>query len=325
MRKLFTSPKYRYYALIALLVIAALVPLIMGMNAYLLTVLILMLIFIIYSSAWNFLTYTGQGSLGHAAFFGLGGYGSALIASAFRLPAFAAVFIGAGAAALAGLFIGAICVRLKEWFLAMVTFGFAIIIQTLVVSRQLSGITGGWDGIAAVRLVGAGSGTNLLIEYYAILIIGIIVVVLFWFILQSKTGLAFDAIRENELEARAAGINPVKYRLFAFLVSAYFSGVAGALEVHHLGYITPEIFGVDISFWPIIYSISGGLMTLAGPVVGTIVITTVWDGLQALGLTYGRFIIIGLLLILIIIFLPKGLISIPGRLKEYQQKRKKPE
>jgi branched-chain amino acid transport system permease protein len=325
MKKLFRSPKYRDYALIVLLVIAALVPLIVGMNPYLLTVLILMLIFIIYSSAWNFLTYTGQGSLGHAAFFGLGGYGSALIATAFSLPAFVAVFIGAGAAALAGLFIGAICVRLKEWFLAMVTFGFAIIIQTLVVSRQFSNITGGWDGIAAVRLVGGGGATNLLIEYYAILVIGVLVVVIFWLILRSKTGLAFDAIRENELEARAAGISPVKYRLFAFLVSAYFSGVAGALEVHHLGYITPEIFGVDISFWPIIYSISGGLMTLAGPVVGTIAITIVWDGLQAVGLTYGRFIIIGLLLILIIIFLPKGLISLPGRIREFQERRKKTE
>jgi branched-chain amino acid transport system permease protein len=325
MKKLFTSPKYRDYALIVLLIVAALVPIIVGLNPYLLTVLVLMLIFIIYSSAWNFLTYTGQGSLGHAAFFGLGGYGSAMIAGAFGLPPFVAVFVGAGAAALAGLFIGAICVRLKEWFLAMVTFGFAIIIQTLVVSRQLSSITGGWDGIAAVRLVGGGGSANLLIEYYAILVIGVLVIMLFWLILRSKTGLAFAAIRENELEARAAGINPVKYRLFAFLVSAYFSGVAGALEVHHIGYITPEIFGVDISFWPIVYSISGGLMTLIGPVVGTIAITIVWDGLQTLGLSYGRFIIIGLLLILIIIFLPKGLISLPGRIREYREKRKKSE
>jgi branched-chain amino acid transport system permease protein len=323
MKNFLMSPKVRDYGLVLMLIVAGLVPLIVGLNPYLLTVLIIMLIFIIYSSAWNFLTYTGQGSLGHAAFFGLGGYGSALIASWLSLPPFAAVFIGAGAAALAGLFIGAICVRLKEWFLAMVTFGFAIIIQTLVVSRQFSGITGGWDGIAAARLVPGGGGTNLLLEYYAILIIGVLVIVIFWFILRSKTGLAFAAIRENELEARAAGINPVKYRLFAFLVSAYFSGVAGALEVHHLGYITPEIFGVDISFWPIIYSISGGLMTLAGPVVGTIAITVVWDGLQTLGLTYGRFIIIGVLLILIIIFLPKGLVSLPARIREYWDKRKK--
>lgn len=323
MKNLLLSPRFRDYLLLGTLVIAGAIPFVLGMNPYILTVLILMLIFIIYSSAWNFLTYTGQGSLGHAAFFGMGGYGSALLAAALSLPPFISVFIGAGAAALTGLFIGAICVRLKEWFLAMVTFGFAIIIQTLVVSRQLSSITGGWDGIAAARLVGGGGAENLLIEYYAILIIAVVIIAIFWIILKSRMGLAFAAIRENELEARASGINPVKYRLLAFVLSAYFSGVAGALEVHHLGYITPEIFGVDISFWPIIYSISGGLMTLAGPVIGTIVITVIWDGLQAFGLTYGRFIIIGVLLLLIIIFLPKGMISLPQKIREYREKRSK--
>jgi len=100
----------------------------------------------------------------------------------------------------------------------------------------------------------------------------------------------------------------------------FFAGVAGALEIHYLGYITPEIFGIDISFWPIIYSISGGLGTLAGPIIGVVVITLLWDGLQTLGLTYARFIIIGILLILIIIFLPKGLISLPERLEGIYRK-----
>jgi len=316
------SKKIRIYGTISLLVLAIILPLIFGMNLYLLTLLILMIIFIIYASSWNFLTYTGQGSLGHAAFFGLGGYASALIASASGLSPYITIFIGGGAAALVGLFIGAVCVRLKEWFLAMVTFGFAIIIQTLMVS-QFAGVTGGWDGIAAPRLISSDVPNYQLIEYYSIILIAVFVILLFWFILKSKIGLAFAAIRENEMEARAAGIDPVKYRLFAFLVSAYFSGVAGALEIHNLGYITPEIFGVDISFWPIIYSISGGLGTLAGPIVGTIVITFIWDGLQSFGLTYLRFVIIGLLLVLIIIFLPKGLISLPDKIKGYLDKKKK--
>jgi branched-chain amino acid transport system permease protein len=316
------SKKIRFFGTILLMVLAVILPLIFGMNLYLLTVLVLMVIFIIYASSWNFLTYTGQGSLGHAAFFGLGGYASALIATASGLSPFITILIGGGAAALVGLFIGVICVRLKEWFLAMVTFGFAIIIQTLMVS-QFAGVSGGWDGIAAPRLVPTNIPHYQLIEYYSIVLIAVLVILLFWFILKSKIGLAFAAIRDNELEARAAGIDPVRYRLFAFLVSAYFSGVAGALEIHHLGYITPEIFGVDISFWPIIYSISGGLGTLAGPIVGTIVITIIWDGLQSFGLTYLRFVIIGLLLVLIIIFLPKGLISLPDRIKEYLNKRNK--
>ncbi|NYT20685.1 MAG: branched-chain amino acid ABC transporter permease [Methanomicrobiales archaeon] len=316
------SKKIRIYGVISLLILAFILPLILGMNLYILTILILMVIFIIYASSWNFLTYTGQGSLGHAAFFGLGGYASALVASASGVSPYITMLIGGGAAALVGLFIGAICVRLKEWFLAMVTFGFAIIIQTLMVS-QFVDITGGWDGIAAPRLISSSVPNYLLIEYYSILVIAIIVIIIFWLILKSPVGLAFAAIRENEMEARAAGIDPVRYRLFAFLVSAYFSGVAGALEIHHLGYITPEIFGVDISFWPIIYSISGGLGTLAGPIVGTIVITVLWDGLQALGLTYARFIIIGLLLVLIIIFLPRGLISLPDRIRISLEKRRK--
>jgi branched-chain amino acid transport system permease protein len=316
------SKKARLFGIISILILAVILPLLFGMNLYLLTLLVLMVIFIIYASSWNFLTYTGQGSLGHAAFFGLGGYASALIATASGLSPYITIFLGGGAAALVGLLIAVICVRLKEWFLAMVTFGFAIIIQTLIVS-QFAAVSGGWDGIAAPRLVPSTVANYQLIEYYSIVLIAVMVILVFWIILRSKIGLAFAAIRENELEARAAGIDPVRYRLFAFMVSAYFSGVAGALEIHNLGYITPEIFGVDISFWPIIYSISGGLGTLAGPIVGTIVITVLWDSLQTLGITYARFIIIGLLLVLIIIFLPKGLISLPEKIQKYLEKRGK--
>jgi branched-chain amino acid transport system permease protein len=303
------------YATVGLLAVAALVPLVTGKNPYFLTVLILMLVFIIFSSAWNLLTYTGQGSLGHAAFFGIGGYVSALVAVKSGVTPYLTIFVGGAGAALVGLFIGAICVRMKEWFLAMVTFGFAIIIQVLVAS-QFAQVTGGWDGIAAPPLIGSSVPDYLLFEYYSILVIAAAVILLFWLILRSRIGLAFSAIRENETEAMASGIDPVRYRLFAFMVSAYFAGLAGALEIHYLGYITPEIFGVDISFWPIIYTISGGLMTLAGPVIGTIVITLLWNWLQSLGLTYARFIILGVILILVVIFLPKGLISLPDELKK---------
>jgi branched-chain amino acid transport system permease protein len=310
------------YATLAALAGAVLLPLVTAVNVYFLTVLIIMLIFIIFSSAWNFLTYTGQGSLGHAAFFGIGGYISALVCVMSGITPYVTIFIGGAAAAAVGLFIGIICVRLKEWFLAMVTFGFAIIIQVLVAS-QFAAITGGWDGIAAPPLISSSVPNYLLYIYYSILLIAVIVILLFRLILNSRIGLAFAAIRENELEARAAGIDPVRYKLFAFMISAYFSGVAGALEIHYLGYISPEIFGVDISFWPIIYSIAGGLGTLAGPIIGTIVITLIWDGLQSFGLSYARFIIIGVLLILIIIFLPKGLVSLPDKLKGMRLKKDK--
>lgn len=316
----FLQEKKHQLAVLAL-IIAALLPVVLGSNQYYRTVLILMLIFIIYASAWNFLTFSGQGSLGHAAFFGLGGYFSSLIAIQLGIPLIIAIFAGACVTAGIGVLIGMTCVRLREWFLAMVTFGFAVIIQTLIVISQLSPITGGWDGYAVPKLIPPSIPGSPFVEYYCILAIAAGSILLFHLMLKSKIGLALAAIRENEMEAKASGINPVPFKLLAFGVSSFITAIAGALEVSHFGYISPEIFGTDISFWPIIYSITGGLGTLAGPIIGTIVISLLWEGLNALGFTYERFIVIGVLLILTIIFLPKGLVSLPERLQQIKKKK----
>ena len=311
------------FGMIAVLAIATALPLLIN-NLFILNLFTLMLIFIIFASAWNLLAYSGQGSLGHAAFFGIGAYASALIAGWLGLSPLVAIFLGAAVAAAIGILIGLTCVRLKEWFLAMVTFGFAIIVQTITVSI-LAPITGGWDGIPAQRLLSPSFPYYQLIEYYLILAITIGTVILIWYIMRSKIGLAFSAIRENELEARASGVDPVQYRLLAFGISAYFAGIAGALQIHHIGYITPEIFGTDLSFWPVTYVIFGGLGTLAGPVVGTIVLTILWEGLKMAGLTFSRYVIVGLILILVIIFLPTGLVGLPERLREWREKRTRPQ
>jgi branched-chain amino acid transport system permease protein len=317
--------RYSTYLALALAVIA---PFASG-NLYLLNLLILMLIFIIFASSWNLLAISGQGSLGHAAFFGIGGYASTLIAVKTGLSPFIALPLGGAVAAGVGLLIGLTCVRLKEWFLAMVTFGFAIITQTLVVS-VLTPVTGGWDGIASPRLLSATIPGYAFIEYYSIFAIAALCILAIRALLKSRIGLAFAAIRENETEARASGVDPVKYRLLGFAASAFLAGVAGALEIHHFGYVTPEIFGINISFWPVIYSIFGGLGTVAGPVIGTVILTIVWEGLKNFGLTFERFIIIGLILILVVIFLPRGLVSLPeeirkrrgsGRTREGSEKR----
>jgi branched-chain amino acid transport system permease protein len=303
------------YIIAAVLGIAVLAPFLLSDNLFVLNLITLMLISIIFASAWNLLAYSGQGSLGHAAFLGIGAYASTLIATKASLSPFFTIFLGACVAAVIGILIGLTCVRLKEWFLAMVTFGFAIIIQTITVS-VLTPLTGGWDGIASPRLISTAVAGYQLIEYYVILLITIASVVLIHSIIQSKIGLAFSAIRENEVEARAAGVDPVRIRLFAFGTSAFIAGIAGALQIHHIGYITPEIFGVDLSFWPVTYVILGGLGTIAGPVVGTIVLTFIWEWLKALGFTFARYVIIGLVLILAIIFLPKGLISLPDEIRK---------
>jgi branched-chain amino acid transport system permease protein len=307
---------------LATLVIALVIPFLTD-SMFIINLLVLMLVFIIFASAWNLLAYSGQGSLGHAAFFGIGAYASTIIAAKSGISPFITIFLGAAVAAFIGILIGLTCVRLKEWFLAMVTFGFAIIVQTLTVSI-FAPVTGGWDGIASSRLVSPSVPGYQLIEYYAILVITIASLAAIWYIMRSRVGLAFLAIRENELEARAAGIDPVRYRLLAFALSAYLAGVAGALQIHHIGYLTPELYGVENSFWPITYVILGGLGTLAGPVVGTVVLTIIWEGLKATGMTFGRYVIIGIILILAIIFLPRGLVSLPEEVRAWRERRKGP-
>ena len=318
-----TREKMTAYATIIALAIAAAIPFLSD-NMFVLNLAVLMLISIIFASAWNILAYSGQGSLGHAAFFGIGAYASTLIAMQLGITPFVTIFLGSAVAAFIGILIGLTCVRLKEWFLAMVTFGFAIIVQTLTVSI-LAPMTGGWDGIPSPRLVSPSIPGYQLIEYYAILIITVFAIVAIWYIIKSKIGLAFSAIRENETEARAAGIDPVRYRLLAFAISAFIAGVAGALQIHHIGYITPELYGVDNSFWPITFVILGGLGTLAGPIIGTVVLTILWEGLKMTGLTFGRYVIVGVILILTIIFLPRGLVSLPERFEEWRKMRRKKE
>jgi branched-chain amino acid transport system permease protein len=311
------------YGSLFLLLAALLAPFLLG-NLYILNILVLMFIFIIFASSWNLLAISGQGSLGHAAFFGIGAYVSTLVAVSAGISPLLTLPVGGAVAAFVGVLIGLTCVRLKEWFLAMVTFGFAIIVQTLIVS-SLAPVTGGRDGIASPPLVSPDIPYSHLIEYYAILLITIATLVFIRSILSSRIGLAFAAIRENETEARASGVDPVKFRLLAFAMSAFLAGIAGALEIHHFAYVTPEIFGVDLSFWPIIYTIFGGLGTLGGPVIGTIVLTIVWDGLKGFGLSYERFIIIGIMLVLVVIFLPRGLMSLPEEFRKWREGRRKKE
>ena len=292
--------------ILAFIIPISLIPLIAS-NRYIINVLDIIFIFIIYASAWNFFAYAGQASLGHAVFLGVGAYASMLLAGRMGFPPLITIIFGGITSTLMGLIVGLTCIRLREWFLSMVTFGFSVIVE-VVVSNPLSWLTNGRYGLWAPRLIPSKIPNYYIYEYYIISSITIITTIVLYLLQKSKFGLALSAIRENETAAKATGVHATKYKLLALLVSSFFSGLAGALLAHAVwgGYVSPEIFSIHYSFNPIIYSVSGGLGTLEGPIIGTFLIIAIWEGLRFVG-TYQRFIIIGAILITTVIFIPEGI------------------
>ncbi|MEM2106685.1 MAG: branched-chain amino acid ABC transporter permease [Candidatus Bathyarchaeia archaeon] len=291
-------------ASILVLIIVSIIP-ILQPSEYVLHILILMGIYTIYSSSWNLLAYTGQASLGHSAFLGLGGYTSSLLVIKVGVDPWLSLLAGGVSAAAAGFLIGLTCVRLREWFLAMVTFGFAVIAETAVMA--LDWITQGATGYATPSLL----HTRLQYYYTTLALVAVSLIIIF-LVIRSRVGLAFSAIRENQLEAEGMGINTVKYKLFAFTLSSFFAGIAGGFLVYYIGYISNEIFSFHHSFMPLIMSVTGGLNTITGPIVGSIIILSIWEALKIINPIH-RMIAIGVFLTLVVIFMPKGLHSVALR------------
>ena len=322
---------------------------------FFLTVLTLITIFAVYAASWNFLANSGQGSLGHAMFLGIGGFAAAIIGGSLataaessmgvaQIPVGAlsvaiqvfALLIGGLLSAGIGFLIGLACVRLKAWYLAMVTFGFSVIAATL--SSQFDSITQGINGYATTTLVGRGLPFHVLVVSFAVTSIAVM-----YLIMKSRVGLAFKAIHGNEAEAKMIGINTAKYKLIAFVISTFFAGIAGGLYAYFIRLIDNSIFSPVNSFAPLIMTVIGGLGTVAGPVIGAIFLVSIQQAValpsvvEALRASLGAYfpqisnvgpplsyLIIGVILLVIVIFAPKGLISLFQKFYKYLNTENQP-
>jgi branched-chain amino acid transport system permease protein len=312
---------------VAVAVIAAVIPLV-NSGSFFLSVLTSILVFAIYASSWNLLAYSGQGSLGHAVFLGIGGFVSALVAINFGVPPVVGLFVGGAFSAGIGLLVGLTCVRLKAWFLAMVTFGFSVIAVSLF--SQFDSIMHGINGFRTPVLVATS------VEFYYVAFgFAVACVVLIFYILRSRMGFAFKAIRDNEQEAKMTGINAAKYKLYAFVISTFLAGLAGALYVYNpaLRYVDNSIFLPTNSFTPLIMSVIGGLSTIEGPIIGAAILVSIQTSLSlpsvtnylqnSLGSVFPKvsnvgppltLLGIGVFLVLIVIFAPKGVTSLARKI-----------
>jgi branched-chain amino acid transport system permease protein len=338
--------------LVASIAVLALIPIFIT-DSFFLFVFTLIFIFSIYAASWNFLANSGQGSLGHAAFLGIGGFSAAIIGSRISnaiIGANGATLTGALALLIQllvllvgglissgiGLLIGLACVRLKAWYLAMVTFGFSVIAFTL--SSQFDSFTNGINGFRTPILVPGGYPFYILVISFASISITVM-----YLIMKSRMGLAFRAIHGNEAEARMIGINTAKYKLIAFVISTFFAGIAGGLYAYFIQFIDNSVFSPANSFLPLIMTVIGGLGTVSGPIIGAIFLTSIGQILttqsvtQSLSSTLGplfpkvgyvgpplTYLIIGVIMLLIVIFYPKGLTSLFRKFINYLLSEEKP-
>jgi branched-chain amino acid transport system permease protein len=277
------------------------------LSQYSLHLMILVMVFVVISTSWNILVWTHQISLGHAAFFGIGAYTAALMYNAWQLPIYLDLVLGGVFASLGAILIGVICLRMAPWALAIATLAFAEAVKVLVI--MLPGLTEGAEGVAIAPLYGGGE-TAKVYAYYLVLAIAFLTVLMAYLLKRSKLYYAFTAIHDDQEAANMLGINPTKYKVMAFTISAFFVGVVGGFYAHYISYIDPHgVFNIHISVEAQIMPLMGGLYTVAGPVVGAFILTLLGEYLRITVKT-GYLIIYGIILVLLIFYLPKGLVGL---------------
>jgi branched-chain amino acid transport system permease protein len=251
--------------------------------------------------------YTGQFSLGHAGFMGIGAYSAAMLTTTYGaglLPLiggqewllFAVALLAGGlAAAIAGLVVGVPSLRLKGDYLAIVTLGFGEIIR--VVLQNIDAV-GGPRG-----LIGIPGYTNLFWTYG----LAAVTVYVVWTLVNSTYGRGFIAVADDEIAAEAVGINATRYKITAFLVGAFFAGIAGGVYAHFKQYIAPQGFGFDHSIEIVVMVILGGMGNTAGVIVAAILLTVLGEMLRQFG--DFRMILYSLAIIVLMILRPQGLFT----------------
>ncbi len=276
------------------------------------------------AQAWNLLGgFGGQFSFGHALFFGVGAYASAVAQVAHGLNAWPALALAVLAAALVGLFVGALAFRygLKGSYFALVTLAFAEVFRILALSVDF---TGGGVGLmvpleTSVANLQFASRKGWVLVLGALLVAALLVTA--W-LRHSRFGARLQAVRDNEDAARAVGVDPFATKLGAIALSGGFAGAAGAVYVQIFQYIDPAIaYGPHVSVEALVGAIVGGMGTLWGPVLGALALHTLADLTRNLfGELPGlNLVVYGTVLVLIVMFMPRG---IAGLWQQWQQRRR---
>ena len=255
--------------------------------------------------------YTNQLSFGHAGFLAIGAYVAALVS--IHIPALPVpvTLLAAGlATGLVGLALGIPCLRLEGLYLAMATLAFGFVVTEAI--ANLDGLTRGNDGLRVpLARLGRWALDTDVARYYLVVAVAVALIVAALNVAATRTGRAFLAIRTSEIAAQASGINAAAYKTIAFVLSAFYTGVAGGLFAFVVGFLSPDAFDVFLSVDFLVMIILGGLGSVLGSVAGAAIVTVLNDSLA--GFQAFRPLIFGAIMIVCMLFMPGGLAAMTRR------------
>ncbi len=286
-------------------IILLVLPLFFMQQTFLISIFSQVLIFSIAAMGLNILMgYAGQISIGHGAFLAIGAYTSAILTKEYQFPFLVTIFLSAGLSGAFGLILGFPALRLTGFYLAIATIAFGVAIEQLLGAWGFVGGQTGYRNIPPADLLGVPIRSDIG-KYYLIAVITIILFIIALNFLSSKTGRAMKAIRESEFAARSNGIYLAKYKLIAFVISAVYAGISGALYAHTINYVNPMDFGLGRSIDLLAMIMVGGLASISGNFIGAILIVAVPFMISRAQIPMSM--IFGILLLVILLFFPKGL------------------
>lgn len=314
---------YRIYLLLIVIAMFAILPFIFS-NQYFLTIIIKIGAYVCLAMGLNILTgYTGLVSLGHAGFVAIGAYASSILVVRHGVNFFIASLVGMAVAGLTGIILGLPSLRVSGTYLSIITLGFGEIIK--MIAMNFASLTNGTLGIKNIPKPAIFGFTLTVTNYglYYLMLATVIVISIFcYFLVNSKTGRALQAIKTDELAATMMGININYYKIAAFVISAMICAFGGSLYSGLIGYIDPNTFNFDVSTLILSIVILGGMGTLRGMFIGAVILVAFPEVSRFL-MEY-RFVLYGIILVIMMRFRPQGILgfksvlpySLPKTVKE---------
>jgi branched-chain amino acid transport system permease protein len=267
------------------------------------------LIFATLAQSWNIIGgYTGYASFGNSVFFGLGAYGTAIAMTQFGLPFWAGLPLGAMLGVLCALLLGLPVLRLRGHYFAIATLGLSLAVAAILSNLEIAGANIG-------LILPLTRADGMFFELALALLVACVLCV--WWISRSRFGMGLIAIREDEDAAASMGINTTLYKTAALMLAALFTSIAGGIYAYWITFIDPaSAFDPTLNLRMVIMAMFGGPGTVLGPVIGSFILSVIYEYLAS-SISTAAALIFGVVIVLAVVFMPKGLIDLGGGLRKF--------